>query len=179
MTIEVRAKINGRAASVHAAPTGRRVVRLVCALVMVVVIMPSAAAKTWTVRTDGTGDFTSIQDAIWEATHGDEVFVGPGTYSENIDFLGRRITLRSEMGPEATTIDGSGRDSSVVVLRSGETLETTLEGFTITGGRGSPLGASIKIGGGIHAPSRVWQDGLAGERSRLRDVGHGRLDRVQ
>jgi hypothetical protein len=78
-------------------------------------------------------DFPSIQAAIDYAADGDTVLVGPGTYVENIDFLGKLITVRSTDGRGVTTIDGGG-GGSVVSFRTGETGESVLEGFTITNG---------------------------------------------
>jgi hypothetical protein len=128
---------------------GRRVLTSIAAFATSVLVASGAQARTWTVQTDGTGDFTSIQEAIVVADHGDEVLVGPGTYDENIDFLGKRIVVRSQAGPQATTIDGGGRANAVVVFKSGETRESVLEGFRITGGRGYLLTPSIRYGGGI------------------------------
>jgi hypothetical protein len=92
--------------------------------------------RTWEVNVAGTGDAPTVQAAIDSAVTGDIVVVGPGRYYENIDFLGKDITVWSAEGPEATILDGSTRDSSVVVIRRGETRNAVLEGFTITGGRG-------------------------------------------
>jgi parallel beta-helix repeat protein len=111
----------------------------------------SAHARTWrvTTPTELQAPVGAIQAAINNATSGDVILVSPGTYYENIDFMGKNITLRSEAGPEATIINGSTRDSSVVVFKRGETRAAVLEGFTITGGRGSRLLGSDKFGGGI------------------------------
>jgi len=105
--------------------------------------------RTWEVNVAGTGDAPTVQAAIDRAVTGDIVVVGPGRYYENIDFLGKDITVRSAEGPEATILDGSTRDSSVVVMMHDETRNAVLEGFTITGGRGwKPAGLSV-YGGGI------------------------------
>jgi len=52
------------------------------------------------------GDQPTIQDGINAAVNGDTVLVAPGTYVENIDFLGKAITVMSKLGPEGTIIDG-------------------------------------------------------------------------
>ena len=88
----------------------------------------------------------TIQDGIDAALDGDLVLVAPGTYVENIDFLGKEITVRSVAGAGATIIDGS-QSNSVVAFRSGETGEAVIEGFIITNGNGQPL---LKVGGGIY-----------------------------
>ena len=44
-------------------------------------------------------DYATIQQAIEAAADGDTILVGPDTYNEGIDFLGKKITVRSEAGP--------------------------------------------------------------------------------
>lgn len=78
-------------------------------------------------------DFPNIQDAITASDDGDTVIVKPGTYVENVEFLGRAITVKSEMGPAATIINGS-QSGSVISFKNAETTSSVLEGFTITNG---------------------------------------------
>ena len=84
--------------------------------------------------------YESIQDAIDDPNtqDGDEIVVYPGTYEEQIDFLGKSITVRSADPTvwdivEATIIDADdvGR---VVTFDTGEDANSILSGFTITGG---------------------------------------------
>ena len=77
--------------------------------------------------------YCSIQTAIDAAVDGDEVLVAPGPYLENIDFLGKAITLKSSDGPEVTVIDAAG-SGTVITCASGEGPDSVLDGFTITGG---------------------------------------------
>lgn len=77
--------------------------------------------------------YTSIQAAISASTNGDTIVVGNGTYLENINFLGRTITVISENGPYSTIIDGNQNDS-VVTFDSNETATTILDGFTLQNG---------------------------------------------
>ncbi len=102
------------------------------------------------------GDYNSIQSAIDDANDGDVVIVSAGTYPENIDFLGKAITVRSvdPNDPDvvaATIIDGNQPDDqnqgSVVTFRTGEDNNSTLAGFTITGGTGSWLAVSWEFKG--------------------------------
>jgi hypothetical protein len=93
-------------------------------------------------------DYPTIQEAIDASANGDTVIVRAGTYVENIDFNGKAITLRSEAGPEKTTIDGND-SGSTVTFQSGEVLDTALEGFTISNGSGT-AGQHGTRGGGIH-----------------------------
>ncbi len=89
--------------------------------------------------------YPTIQDAIIVALHGDTVIVRSGTYVENIDFLGKVITVRSENGPDLTTIDGN-QAGSVVMFQNGEAADSVLMGFQIMNGSGNPN----SCGGGIY-----------------------------
>ena len=92
-------------------------------------------------------DYATIQGAINAAGSGDTVIVRPGTYVENIDFLGKAITVQSQSCPESTVIDG-GQAASVVSFVSGEGSTSVIEGFTLTNGFGSG-GPNSLDGGGI------------------------------
>lgn len=94
-------------------------------------------------------DFATIQAAIDAAVAGDEVLVAPGSYFESIDLRGKAIALRSEAGPSQTTIDGGGAPLYVLRITSGEGPGTSVEGFTITGGR-APTSGPGNGGGGIY-----------------------------
>ncbi|MHC4945154.1 MAG: right-handed parallel beta-helix repeat-containing protein [Planctomycetota bacterium] len=86
-------------------------------------------------------DFPTIQGAIDKAGSGDLILVRPGTYMENIDFIGKNIILQSCGGPYVTTIDGAAL-GSVVTFQTGETSFAVLDGFTIKNGKSS-LGAGV------------------------------------
>jgi hypothetical protein len=104
---------------------------------------------------------STIQEGINGANPGDTVLVADGTYIENINFLGKAITVASHFIIDGDTnhinntiIDGSQPADpdygSVVSFLSGEDTTSVLCGFTITGGTGmieSNYGA--RIGGGI------------------------------
>lgn len=111
------------------------------------------------------GEYSSIRDAIAASVDGDTVLVDTGIYIENINFLGKAITVASHYLIDKdsahiynTIIDGSQpgpNDSACVVLfNSGEDTTSVLYGFTITGGSGCywpqhPAFIKMKGGGGI------------------------------
>lgn len=100
--------------------------------------------------------FASIQAAIRAADNGYTILVAPGMYQENINFLGKAVTVRSDgdgspstldIEPESTVIDG-GNQGSVVVFDHLEGNDSVLMGFTVTNGSGT-LDGSDTYGGGI------------------------------
>jgi hypothetical protein len=98
-------------------------------------------------------DQPTIQDAIDATAGGDTVLVAPGTYKENLDFLGKAITVISSGGNTVTTIDGK-QSGCVVMFVNGEGLDSVLEGFTVTNGSGYSTGAYSSVyGGGIYCDS--------------------------
>src|ERR1700730_12621484 len=87
------------------------------------------------------GDQPTIQAGINAASNGDTVLVSPGTYFENIDFMGKAITVTSSGGPAVTTIDG-GQKGIVVNFANNETRASVINGFTITDD-GPPLPTQV------------------------------------
>lgn len=101
-------------------------------------------------------DFDDIQAGIDAANDGDTVIVASGEYiiTESITLRGKAVTVKSEAGPDETTIRmGTPTDTnhgSVVIFENDETTASVLDGFTITGGRGSSvLPINQLCGGGI------------------------------
>jgi hypothetical protein len=84
-------------------------------------------------------EYTSIQSAINYASSGDTVEVDPGIYHENIDFMSKAITLRSQYqnGTAISEFIISGIDSSsTVTIENIDGDGGELMGFTITNGYG-------------------------------------------
>ena len=81
-------------------------------------------------------NYTTIQGAIDASSNGDTVIVRPGTYVENIDFVGKATTVKSELGAAVTTIDGN-QSGTVASFVSGEDSDSVLEGFTLKNGTGT------------------------------------------
>ena len=82
----------------------------------------------------GGADHTGIQPAIDAARDGDRVLVRAGEYvidptgaGVGLDCLNKKITVKSEDGPEETIIRGA------VNFNANYTADTVLAGFTITG----------------------------------------------
>ncbi|HUT30827.1 MAG TPA: right-handed parallel beta-helix repeat-containing protein [Sedimentisphaerales bacterium] len=116
------------------------------ALVVTLLLCGSQARAR--ILTVGPAGYGTIQSAINDANDGDTVVVAAGAYQENINFLGKAITVRSTDPNDPnvvseTIIDGSNPPdpncASVVTFNGGEGSNSVLAGFTITGGTGSWL----------------------------------------
>lgn len=111
-----------------------------------------ALAATYTVKTDGTGNYNTLVAAIssTQVVSGDTILVYPGTYRENIlSFFGKSITVKSVEGPETTIIDGSIAPASTVLFNAGEGPGTVFSGFTLVKGRGTRV-SNQTYGGGLY-----------------------------
>jgi hypothetical protein len=130
---------------------------MVIALLAILLALP-AAADTYLVNPDGSGDFTTIQDAIHAAADEDTIelacdVVYRGQGNRDIDYLGKAMTVRSECGdPQRCTIDCEGTISEPhrgFYFHSGEGPASALESVTITGGctGGNLFGGAIFCSG--------------------------------
>ncbi|MHC4649027.1 MAG: right-handed parallel beta-helix repeat-containing protein, partial [Planctomycetota bacterium] len=94
------------------------------------------------------GQYGTIQAAINVSSTGDTILVSDGTYSENIDFIGKNVTVISVNGSGSTTIQGeSGNNDAVVSFENGEGSGAVLDGFTIDNQAANSLTRGIYISG--------------------------------
>lgn len=96
------------------------------------------------------GQFATIQESIEAAGPGDTILIAEGHYYENIDFLGKEITLASQYildGDTAhiinTVIDGShftdSLQRSTIIMRNCKDTTSVVKGLTIIGGGGTQI----------------------------------------
>ncbi|WP_319506888.1 PGF-pre-PGF domain-containing protein [uncultured Methanolobus sp.] len=86
-------------------------------------------AETVTVNWNGTGDYTSIQSAIDNASSGDSIIVMPGIYAENL-LVDRSVSIVSESGdPDDTAIMAADQEDDVIHVTADN---VTISGFNIT-----------------------------------------------
>lgn len=104
---------------------------------------PSVTApRTITVSLDGTGDFTSIQEAVDSAKKGDTVFLKPGAYAQDLTIHSKdKIKL---IGAGVDKVTMLGREDLVGVLHVGKwpygATNIEISGLTINEHGGHALG---------------------------------------
>ncbi len=107
----------------------------------------------------------TIQSGIDAAKNGDTVLVDDGVYTGegnvNLDFKGKRITLKSKNGADATVIDCEKlHETRGFYFHNGETNESVLDGFTITNGSHQFGGAVTLVSASPTIKNCVVQDNL-------------------
>ncbi len=122
--------------------------RTLLGIVLSVCISSSMShASTWTVSSSGNGQYTSIQEAINNASDFDVITIQGGTYLEsNIDTNGLSVILigeTNEDGTPAVIVDAQGiASASVFYIHKNETPLTMLQNLVI---QNAPLSGVVII----------------------------------
>jgi len=104
------------------------------ALLIGALMATPAAAATWYILPDGTGDAPTIQAGLDACAENDTVLVAAGTFYENLTWpYTQGLVLTSESGPEATIIDGNDA-GRVILLNVPLDASTTISYLTIRNG---------------------------------------------
>jgi hypothetical protein len=109
--------------------------------------------RTITVAPDSSGDASTIQDAVNIANNGDVIELLDGVYSgegnRDIDFLGKRVTIRSRSGnPDRSVVElppYSFPYHRAFVFQSGEDSCTVIVGLKIVDGTGGGVGTGANM----------------------------------
>ena len=108
---------------------------LLCLLLSLTILMQ---ALQYDIRQDGLGDFITIQEGINVAANGDTVLVYPGVYYENLEIIGKNITLGSlylttgdDFYVNYTILDGNHQSSVIRVEDAAGYFGVSIAGFTI------------------------------------------------
>ncbi|HOQ83449.1 MAG TPA: choice-of-anchor Q domain-containing protein [Candidatus Syntrophosphaera thermopropionivorans] len=112
-------------------------------ILMILLLLPlTLGAAILHVAQDGTQAYSSVQSAVNVAADMDTILIHPGTYYENIEIIGRKLTIGSL---ELTTADSTYITQTVIdANQSGscfsitEDSEITLQGLYLTNGIGTP-----------------------------------------
>jgi len=119
-------------------------------IIIILLLTTLSFATTLTVKQDGTGDYTIIQNAINATTNGDTILVYPGTYYENLLCQEKNITIGSltlttgnPLYSEQTIIDANHVGGCFDIKNC---QLVTIDGFTLINGIGNyKEGGAIRV----------------------------------
>jgi parallel beta-helix repeat protein len=103
-----------------------------CSAFLAAFLFSAAALSQSTIHVPA--DQPTIQGGINAAKAGDTVLIAPGTYYENIDFMGKAITVTSSDGAAKTILDGGMGATEAVIMKHSEGRNSILNGLTIQHG---------------------------------------------
>ncbi len=116
-------------------------------LLPILLVAAPVFPATLTVNPDGTADYTTIQDAANDASHGDTISIAAGTYTDD-NGDGTVVVLPYN---QTTTLvaDGSGdvvidgEETAQGISASGSATQIDLSGLTFRDCRAEPRGAGL------------------------------------
>ena len=109
----------------------------------------TASADTISVDSDGSGDYTTIRDAVENASKGDVIIVMPGTYLEDPIFIPNQfLVIQSTGGASATTIKPNDPEATMIVCEDGDLTTLGMSGFTFSSSVSEEPGGAMRISGG-------------------------------
>jgi hypothetical protein len=126
--------------------------RLLVVFLVLLFLHTPAQSKTIRVEQDGSGDYTTIGEAL-DAVQGvwNTIVVGPGVYPEEL-YVECSVTIVSSDGPEVTIIDGEGTHRIMIFQTPQETkgnkikeVNVGIEGFTISNGFADNNGGAVRV----------------------------------
>ena len=130
------------------------------ALAAAMLIVPLPGGQLWYVDVQdpncatGTGGpldpFCTIASALLAAANGDTIFIAPGTYPERL-VVGKNLALIGTGGAVVTLVDGN-QLGTVLQVTAGVTA--SVDGLTLTDGRGAFGGGVNNAGGPLGQPTR-------------------------
>ena len=132
-------------------------VRFFVGCLVLLLLHAPAHSKTVTVEQDGSGDYTTIAEAL-TAIRGvwDTIVVGPGVYNELL-YIECSVTILSSDGPEATILDGGGIERVIIFqvpleVKGKKVPEVNVElsGFTISNCFADNNGGAVRVDYGTH-----------------------------
>ena len=107
---------------------GGHILKTVVIVAMLVLFIGDANAAIWTVDDNGGANYSTIQDAIDNASTGDTIRVYSGTYNETVNVDEQLILVGVDTGEGQPEVNAGGNGSAITLSENG----TSLKGFKAT-----------------------------------------------